>query len=155
MHKKNLNKKILKTYSLGLKADVGFSTLPAVLFIGGLIVEISVAVAFLLTLFSNTSYSARLSSQAFAVAETGIEDGIIKVVRNKDCPGLGCPSSYDLAVGSFTASVTICNTCEGAGETRVDSIGSAGSKKRKIRAILSVNATSGKVDINSIGEISL
>jgi len=126
------------------------------LFIGGLIIEIAIAVTFLLGLFSTTYYATRLSNQAFVAARAGIEDGMIKVVRDKNCPEAGCSSPYDLLVGSETASVTICkDSCSGVGKTRIESIGAAGTRHRKIQAVLSVNATTGKVDVDSIQEVAL
>ena len=134
----------------------GFSTLPAVLFIGGLVVEIVVALSFMLSFFSTTNLAANLSAEAFMVANSGIEDGMMKVTRNKDCPPSGCTSPYDLAVGDRAAVVVICkDSCAGLGKTQIDSIGTARLERRKVRAILSVDATSGRVTVDSISEVDL
>lgn len=134
----------------------GFSTLPAILFIGGLVVEIVVALSFMLSFLSNTGLAVNLGVEALFVAHSGVEDGIMKVVRNKDCPTVGCASPYDLSVGGRVAAVAICkDSCAGAGKTQIDSIGMARTERRKIRAVVSVDVTTGKVTVDSISEIDL
>lgn len=129
--------------------------MPTVIFLGGIVIEIAIAMAFVLNLFTTTNYSARVSGEAYLAAISGIEDGIIRVVRNKECPnGTGCSSSYDLPVGLRTASVTICDTCI-SGKTRVEALGSAGPARRKLRAVLTVNDVTGEVDIDSLSEIAI
>jgi hypothetical protein len=143
-------------HKLQVISRAGFSTLPTMLFLGGLIVEIAIAMTFLFQIFSTTHFAARLSGQAFVIAGAGIDDALIRIVRNKNCPGTGCPSSYDLEVNPGTASITICkDSCDEVGKTRIESIGSTGVQRRKIRAILSVDAVTGKIDIDSIQETSL
>ena len=135
-------------------SQAGFSTLPVVLFLGGLMMEIAIAVAFLLNLFTTTNYAARLSSEALLIAESGIEDAMMRVVRNKDCPATGCPSSYDLALSGKTAALTIRKDYPAVGKTQIDSVGASRSQRRKLTAILAVNATTGEVDIDSIQEVA-
>jgi hypothetical protein len=133
----------------------GFSSLPTILFLGGLIVEVTLAVTFVLSLFSATSAVSGRSAEAFYVAYAGVNDGIIRVLRNKDCPTGSCPSSYDLGIGGRTAHVTICkDTCAGSGKTQVDAVGSVLLEKRKIRAVLTVNATTGLASVDSISEVA-
>ena len=134
----------------------GFSSLPAILFIGGLLVQIAIAMAFLLYVFSNTTFTVRFRAEALAAARAGIEDGIITIIRNKDCPTIGCTSPYTVTVGGRTATVTLCkDTCAGVGKTQIDSIGQAVTEKRFLRAILSIDSTTGAVTTESIQELPL
>src|SRR3989344_4437073 len=104
----------------------GFSSLPAILFIGGLLLQIAIAMAFLLYAFSNATFAVRFRAEALSAARAGIEDGIITVVRNKNCPTAECPSPYTITAGARSATVTLCkDICAGSGTTVVDAIGIA------------------------------
>jgi len=137
-------------------AGDGFTTLPVVLILGSLIVEVAVAIAFIFGLLSSTGFATRLSQEAFVVAEAGLADALGRMVVNKNCGSVAsCPSSYDLSVNDYTASVAICKDCDEVGKTRVESIGSVQGQRRKIKAIAAVNAVTGKVEINAIQEVVL
>ena len=134
----------------------GVSALPTVLLLGGIIIEISIAIAFLTYIFNQTNFAARLSSEALAIAKAGVADAIVRVINNKDCPVAGCPAFYTLSINNRTAAITICkDTCAGIGKTQIESSGAAFLQNRKLRAVLNVNPTTGKVDIESVQEIAV
>ncbi len=134
----------------------GFSTLPAILFLGGLLVEITIALTILFYVVGQTSFAGRASAEAYEAARAGLEDGIITVVRNKECPTAGCASPYVIASGGREATVSLCkDTCAGAGTTQVTSSGRALLFERRLRATLGVDAATGKTDIIVIEEIAL
>jgi hypothetical protein len=146
----------LMAYSLKLKARQGFTTLPVVLILGGLIIEVAIAITFIFGLFSSTGFATRLSYGALIVAEAGLEDALGRAVVNKNCGGVAsCLASYDLTVNTYTAAVSICKDCDEVGKTRIESVGAVRGQRRKVKAIITVSAVTGKVDIDSIQEVTL
>jgi len=125
------------------------AALPAILLIGGIIIEIGLAGAFISYYLSQSGFGVKMSAEALAAAEAGVQDAIIKIVRNKDFTSSG----YELQVGSRSANVVVCkDTCAGIGKHKITSIGSAVVKRRKLEAVINVNATTGEVKIESILE---
>ncbi|MEK7553456.1 MAG: hypothetical protein AAB504_02115 [Patescibacteria group bacterium] len=128
----------------------GTAALPAMLFIGGIIVEIGIAGAFISYYLSQSGFGVKMSAEALAAAEAGVQDAIIKIIRNKNFTSSG----YDLAVGSRSTNVVVCkDSCAGTGKHKITSIGSALVKRRKIEAVVNVNSTTGEVKIESILEV--
>lgn len=132
-----------------LKGKKGVSTLPTMLLLGGIIIEIAIAIAFLTYYFNVTNSASRLSAEALATARAGLDDGIIKVVRNKDYSN---PSGYSVTVGNRVATVAVCKDTCVSGKTQVISMASVLNKQRKLEAILTVDATTGQVTVDSIQE---
>src|SRR3990167_5626815 len=89
---------LLLTTALKMRLK-GISSLPTMLLLGGIIIEIAIAIAFLTYYFNVSNFAARLSAEALAAARAGIDDATIKVVLNKNCPDSSCPSPYTLALG--------------------------------------------------------
>ncbi|PIY59498.1 hypothetical protein COY96_01505, partial [Candidatus Wolfebacteria bacterium CG_4_10_14_0_8_um_filter_37_11] len=77
------------------------AALPAMLFIGGIIVEIGIAGAFISYYLSQSGFGIKMSAEALAAAEAGVQDALIKIIRNKDFTSSG----YDLTVGNRSANV--------------------------------------------------
>ena len=128
------------------------AALPAMLFIGGIIVEIGIAGAFISYYLSQSGFGIKMSAEALAAAEAGVQDALIKIIRNKDFTSSG----YDLTVGNRSANVVVCkDTCAGTGKHKITSIGSALVKRREIEAVVNVNNTTGEVKIESILEAAL
>mgnify|MGYP001576961993 CR=1 FL=1 len=126
------------------------------LLLGGVIIEIAIAVAFLAYYFNTTIFATRLTAEALVAAQAGVDDALIKIVLNKNCPDSNCPSPYTLTVSRATADVTICkDTCAGAGKHEITSIGNSLNKKKKLRAVVQVDSTTGEVRTESINEIAL
>ncbi len=131
----------------------GVSTLPTMLLLGGIIIEIAIASAFLTYYFNITNFASRLTAEALAAARAGADDAIIRVVRNKSFYG-----SYSVEVANGrTAAVTVCNvTCPGlgSGQAKVTSTASVLNKKSRVEAVLTIT-TDGQVAVNSIAEVPL
>ena len=130
------------------------ATLPVILLVGGLIVEIGIAGAFIAYFLSQSGFGIKLSEEALAAARAGIEDAKIRIVRDKNFNP--SPNPYTLIVGSRSSQVTICkDTCAGADKFQVDSLGIAFNKRRKIRAVIYVNSLTGEVKLESEREIAI
>jgi hypothetical protein len=144
------------------KAANGVATLPVILLIGGVIVEIGIASAFIAYFLNQSGFGVKLSAEALAAARAGIQDAKMRIVRDKNfVPG---SNPYSLTVGNNSVQITVCkdlktvsNPCDTAmsGKFEITSLGSAFTKRRQIRAILSVNGTTGEIKLESEKEIAL
>ncbi|MBI5401466.1 hypothetical protein HZB05_01395 [Candidatus Wolfebacteria bacterium] len=143
----------------------GIVALPTIILISGIIMEIGVALALVVFLMSQSAAGAKYSAEALTMAQSGIADATIKVIRNNN---LGSPSasSYTLTVDSLRKTdVVVCkgylivdNACgatANAGKTQIISTGKAVNKNRRVQAFLNVNSTTGEIKTESISEISL
>ncbi|KKR55663.1 MAG: hypothetical protein UT92_C0001G0006 [Candidatus Curtissbacteria bacterium GW2011_GWA1_40_24] len=125
--------------------------LPTILLIGGIIVEIGLAGVFIAYFFSQSGLGVKLSEEALAAAQAGVQDAILKIVRDKNFGS----SSYSLTVANRSADVTVCkDTCAGSGKYQITSLGKALTKRRQVQAIVGVTS-SGETKIESIKEIAL
>ena len=138
----------------------GAATLPLVLLIGGLIVEIGITGVFLAYFISQSSLGVKLSEQALAVARAGIQDAKIKIIRNKDFQ----TSNYTLNVENNSAQITVCKNfktdltpCDTPMDKKyeITSLGIVSTKQRKIQTILYVDPTTGKAELESEKEIEI
>jgi len=130
------------------------ATLPVILLVGGLIVEIGIAGAFIAYFLNQSGFGIKLSEEALAAARAGIQDATIRIVRDKNFNP--SPNPYTLTIGNRSAQVTICkDTCAGTDKFQVDSLGIAFNKRRKIRAVIYVNSLTGEVKLESEREIAI
>lgn len=133
----------------------GQMTLPFVLLIGGIIVEITIAGAFVTYFLSSSGYGERLSIRASAAAESGIRDAMVKITQNKEWDPV--PSTYILQISSEpndSASLQITRTIPDTTHYKYEivSLGTAGSRQKKFVAIVFVDTTTGAVQLESIRE---
>ena len=126
------------------------------LLLGSIIIEIVIAMAFLTYYFNTLNFSARLASEALETARAGAQDGINKVILDKNC----CPSTtYTVATSNGrVATVKICKdvTCDGvtfiSGQTQIISTAAVLNKQKTIEADLTVDTITGLVTVNQIKE---
>jgi len=132
----------------------GAATLPVVLLVGGLIVEIGIAGAFIAYFLSQSGFGVKLSEEALAAARAGAQDALIRIVRDKNFNP--SPNPYTLTIGNRSAQVTVCkDTCAGTDKFQVDSLGIAFNKRRQVRAIIHVNNLTGEVKLESEREVAI
>ncbi len=124
----------------------GIVALPTILVIGGIIVEIGLAGVLIAYLVSQSGFGVKLSSEAMAAARAGINDAIIKSVRNYDSS-----ASTTITVGNYAAETSVIRN-PSTDKYTVYSIGTALNKKRKLKAILNVNDITREIKIESITE---
>lgn len=131
----------------------GLSSLPAMLIFGGIIIEVAIASALLVFYLNNTIYGTRLGNEALSAARAGIDDGILQIILDKDCPNASCPSSYTIDVGNRSTDITICkDTCQGANTHQITAVGKALTRRHKIVAVLNTDPQTGLVSVQSILE---
>ncbi len=147
--------------NIKLRVEKGVAALPMVLLIGGIIVEIALAGAFIAFFASQSGLGIKLSDEALTAAKSGVQDAIIKIIRNKN---FSSPSGYVLAVGNRSATIIVCRdsytvstACDTAsvGRDEIISTGSAALKRRKIKTMVNVDNVTGEVKVVSIEEAAL
>jgi len=134
------------------KGRLGAAALPIVLILGGVIVEMMVASAFVAYSVSKSGLGDKMSMQALVVARAGAMDAVRRVIRNKDFYNT---DSYTLTLGTGTAQVTVTKDSPEVGKTRVVSVGTALMRQKKIQADLKVNSTTGEVNLLSFDEVNI
>lgn len=139
-----------------LSGKSGIAALPLILLLGGLIVEVIVTASLSAYLLVNSEYGMRLSAQAFLAANSGINDALLRITRDKNFTS----ASYELEVGQAIADISVCKDlpppdCAGSGKRKITAVGSAQSRQRKIEAVAGVDDYSGAVRLESLSEIPL
>jgi uncharacterized protein (UPF0333 family) len=139
------------------RKDTGQMTLPFILLVSGIIVEIAIAGSFVAYFLSTSGYGERLSVRANAAAYSGIRDATLRISQNKEFVSNVCtsPFTYSVSVGSDAAVVSVCRTTDktnGRYAYVVGSVGTAGSRQKKLNTQLSVDMVTGRVQLESIEE---
>jgi hypothetical protein len=144
-----------KMFIRKIKSKRAIAALPTLLVIGGAIVDIGIIVAAGIYFLTSADFGVRLSAEALAAAKSGIQDGVMRLSRDKN---LLIPS-YSLVVGGRSSvEVTICADtpqCGGSGHHLVSAVGKSFTKRRKMEAILKVNANTGGIVLESLKEAPL
>lgn len=154
----------------------GVVALITILLVGGIIVEIGIAGLFVVYLLTQSSFGLKLSAEALSAAQTGLQDALLRIVRNKDFSYCASPcsdfrtSGYSIALGSGQVQITVCQDRKTAltpcdtiitssdsirGKDEITSLGIVLSKTRILRAFVNINKTTGQTQTESIQEISL
>jgi len=129
-------------------------TTSMMLLVGGLIVELGIALAVISYFLVQGSFGLKMSQEALLIARSGAQDAVLRIIRDKTFNP--SPNPYTLALGSGSAQVTVCrDSCAGTGTFEIDSLASVFTKRRQIRIIVSVDANTGQVKIQSEKEVSL
>ncbi|MBI4991747.1 MAG: hypothetical protein HZB99_00825 [Candidatus Harrisonbacteria bacterium] len=145
-----------KCQKLNVKCFHGVAALPTVLLLGGLIMEIMIAATLSSYLLVSSEFGIRLGSRALFAARSGIQDALIRVVRDKNFTS----SSYTLPVGNYSVEVSVCKDlpepiCVGDGKHKITAVGTAENRSRKLEAIVSVDSATGEARLQSLKEVEL
>ncbi len=132
-------------------------TLPFILLVSGIIIEITIAGAFVSYFLSTSGYGERLAARAESVARSGINDALARVMQNKDFSIVPCsaPYTYTVTSGGDTAGVSLCRTTDFSTNKytfTITSIGVAASHQKKFVATALVDQTTGQTELQSISE---
>ncbi len=134
----------------------GVVALVTVLLLGAVLTEIALAGMFVVYVLNTSSFGLRSSSVALAAAQSGVDDALLQLVRNKDYVG-----SYSL-LPSLDTTVDVVNAGLPCGSVlpilpksvTITSKGIAGLQRRKLQADVVVDCATGEVRVVSIKEIS-
>ncbi len=130
-------------------------SLPIILIISGIFIEIAIAGAFIVGFMISSGQGERLSVRAFTAAEAGIRDAFIKIARDKSFLPVSNP--YVLSVGEDSSSVLVERTPVDASYTnyQITSVGIAGTRQRKLVGKLLIDENSGETKLQSVEEITI
>jgi hypothetical protein len=125
------------------------AALSVVLLIGGILILVGLSITFLANSFVNSSYGYKLAQQAQAVATGGAYDALMQLSRDKDFGGVDPGTTYALAVGSNTATVTVVQDSPTAGEATIISTATISFRKKTLRIVVSRNASTSQITVLS------
>lgn len=106
----------------------GIAAIPTVIVISAIILIAGLGIAGSGFVESLVSFGDYESKRALYVAEAGAQDAFKKLVRDKNC---SC--NYTLTLDSGTAAITV----SGTNPKTITSLGEVGSKKRRIKVVVS------------------
>jgi len=143
----------------------GVASLAATLILGAVIISIALTIGLLAYLLNFTNLGIRLSAEAFSAAQAGVEEGLMRVLRNDHQAPSWQNGEYNsnLFPGGPSAAVRICkdkignviDLCNGIstpGKYEIISVGTAFVKKRQMAAVVQVDATTRQMTVESIIE---
>ncbi len=134
--------------------DTGAFLIATAFLMGLIMLGLVIGLATLGIFNSQATADARYAQSAWLAAQSGIADGILKIIYDKNCPDANCNTSYSFAVGEATTTVQFCkDTCLGVGKTTVTSTGVASRRIFSLQAIVTVDTITGKVQLNSKKEL--
>jgi len=138
----------------------GQITLPFVLLISGIILEIAIAGSFVAYFLSTSGYGDRLAERASIAAHSGVRDALVRITGNKEFTSALCssPYTYTVPVESDSAAVSVCRTTDSVTHSYVytiTSVGTAVSREKKFVAVLLVDQTTGQVSLQSTTETTV
>jgi hypothetical protein len=123
----------------------GQAVLSTVFVIGGMVVLIGLALAFLATSFVNSAYAFQASQRAEAVALSGVYDTLMKLNRNNSLT----LSSTSVPIGSYSATVTVVQDSPATGESTITSTATVSNKQRTFKVVASVASSTGQATVVS------
>ena len=127
----------------------GVAALITVLSLGGLIFTISMGSA-LISFWANQNIkSIRGSNKAFYAAQSGLQDALIKLERNKDFPS----GNFTLSV--YNTSDVSVNITNSSGQATVNATSTVGQVNKKLQAVDDISATTGLITPTSTAELTL
>jgi len=130
------------------KSYKGVATLITVLSLGGLIFVISLSSA-LISFWANQNIkSIRDSNKAFYAAQSGIQDSLIKLERNKDFTG-----SFNLSING-TNDVS-CSVSNSNGLAITTSTASLLQINKRLQTTINISTTTGLITPTSTTELTL
>jgi len=142
---------ILNTFSSILfsrKARKGVAALITVLSLGGLVMTISMGMTIISFWANQNIKSIRDSNKAFYAAQSGLQDTLIKLERNK-----GYNSNFNLSInGTNDVSVTMSNS---SGLAIATSTATLFSVNKKLQSNFVIDATTGLITPTSTIELTL
>lgn len=131
----------------------GVAVLPTILLIGGLVVEIGIAGLFMSYFLNSSGFGVKISEEALSAAKSGVDDAMIKIIRNKGDAIL--PYPYTLNIGNNSAQVWVLKDSPLVGKYEISSLGSAGLKQRKLEVVVNIDNDDGEVKVEFIREIAI
>lgn len=123
--------------------------LPLVLVVGTVMIEFGIALSFVIYMANLSSYGNRLSNEAFLAARSGVNDAILRIIRDKNFSSTG----YSLTIGRGTATIVVESGQPSTNQDRITSTGTVLIRQKKLQAIVGIDPNNSSVEIISMQEI--
>lgn len=142
----------------------GAAALSTILLVGAIVIETALAALIASYLVSQQGLGLKRSQEASFAARSGLQEGLIRLVRDKDFSP--SPNPYTLLVSSTTVSILVCKELEVdfspeecsastiPGKYQVGATAQVVNKKSRIKATLLVSSSTGLVQVESIEEVA-
>ena len=130
----------------------GQATLSLVFLIGGIIILVGVSLSFLVISFISSGYGYQASNRALGAATGGVEDALLRLVRDTDLTAL---TPYEVPLDSYTANVTVTQDSPVAGLVTILSYATVAGYQRRIQAVVAVDSDTGQVSLISWDQLTL
>lgn len=141
----------------------GAAAISTILIIGAIVTEVAIAALITSYFASQSGLGVRIVYNASFAAQSGIDDALLKITRNKDF----VPSSnpYSISFGPSSAQVTVCKELTAStgscgtpslptGTFDVISLGTSLTKQVRMRATIYVDPVTGLATVQYLQEIS-
>ena len=135
---------------LHIRESRGIAVLPVMILIGAIIVEIAIVGGILAFYGSTSNLTIRASQEALFTARSGVEDALIRIVRNKDFVPSSNPYSISKNSGAATTTVSVWISdvpTPPATQRTILATSTVMNRTKTVRAIVNINRVSGKVDL--------
>lgn len=119
--------------------------------IGTIMIELGLALTFVIYLSNLSSYGVRLSQEALYAARTGVNDAILRTVRDKNFPS--GYSVYTITIGRANVEVTVNKNIPSTNQNTIKAVATVLTRKKTMEAVISIDSNNGEVAIVSFGEI--
>lgn len=127
----------------------GFSLLPTVLVTSIIVAEVGIALTFVMYMANSAAFSSRLLQEAYSCAKSGVDDAMLRLIRNKDFSSTG----YNFNIGRCSAIIQIEKDTPNAGASQITVSASVLNRQKKIRAVVSIDQETEEVFLYSLQEI--
>jgi len=128
----------------------GFSLLPTVLVTSIIIAEVGIALSFVMYMASSASFASRLLQEAYLCAKSGVNDALLKTIRNKD---FSAESGYNLTLGRCGANIVVQKDVPAQNATTVTVTATVLNRKKTLQAVISIDSDTGVATLYSLQEI--
>lgn len=130
------------------------AALSLVLLISGVVILSGLSLIFLVNSFTSTTLAFRAANHALAVASAGMDDALLRLVRNKNFDTGG--SAYSVNIGpNETAIVEVEQDNPVTGQIKILSEAQILLYRRKIQAVVAVDPVTQRVNVISRGQVAL
>ena len=129
----------------------GFVVIPTILMLGGLLSVIALTGSLIVYLLSGSNYGLRLSSQSLSLARTGLQDAMIRLIRNSDFISGG----YEVIIGNDRAQIKVAVLASAADfiQKEIVSVGCAVVRFHQLRSVVQIDKITGVLKILSVDEM--
>lgn len=128
----------------------GFSLLPTVLVTSIIIAEVGIALTFVMYMANSASYSSRLLQEAYSCAKSGIDDALLRLIRNKDFYSV---DGYNFSIGRCVAVIKVEKDTPIQNSSLITVTATVLNRQKKLQAVVSVDSDTAEIVLVSLQEI--